>query len=222
MRSMFLPFLAVLASGCGLATHVRPVPPGTLALEAAVGGPVADLGVPVPLPLATVGASYGVAESVDVHAHAHLTPLVLGTAGLDVGATWLSVGEDGWRPAVSLTGRAYGFSDLSTGALFYGEAGAAASWLLGERFLTYLSARGLYDALERDVLWAVGTGVQVPFGRFALQAEASWYAPGYDTSASPVSWASVGGRGAFGVVLGASFLFGDGGARSETTHLPRR
>ncbi len=222
MRWMFLPPLAALASACGLATHVRPVPVGTLALEAAVGGPVADLGAPIPLPLATVGASYGVAESLDVHAHAHLTPLVLGTVGLDVGATWLALGEDGWRPAVSLTGRAYGFSDLSTGALFHGEAGAAASWLLGERFLTYLSARALYDALEEDGLWAVGTGVQVPFGRFALQAEASWYAPGYDTSASPVAWASVGGRGAFGVVLGASYRFGDSGTPSETTRPPRR
>jgi hypothetical protein len=160
-----------------------------------------------------VGASYGVSDSVDVHAHAHLTPLLLGTVGFDAGATWLGVTEAGWRPALSLTGRGYVFSDFSTGAVFYGEAGAAASWWLGERCLTYLSTRALYDALEEDVVFAVGTGVQVPFDRFALQAEVSWYAPGYDTSASPVSWASLGGRGAFGLVLGASYRFGGGGSR---------
>lgn len=209
MRGWLLLSLVLVSSACGLPAHVRPVPRGTLAVEAAVGGPAALLGnVPVPLPLSTVGASYGVAENVDVQAHVHLTPLLLGTAGLDLGATWLARPEQGWRPAISLTGRAYGFSDLSSGALFYGEAGAAASYMLGGRYLTYVSGRALYDALASDVLWAVGAGAQVPFRRFALQLEANWYWPSYDASASPVSWASVGGRGAFGLVLGASYRFG--------------
>jgi hypothetical protein len=209
MRGCLLVGLVLLCSACGLPAHVRPVPRGTLALEAAVGGPAALLGpVPVPLPLATVGASYGVAEAVDVQAHAHLTPLILGTAGLDVGATWLALPEQGWRPAISLTGRAYGFSDLSSGALFYGEAGAAASYVLGGRYLTYVSTTALYDALADEVLWAVGSGVQVPFNRFALQLEANWYWPTYDASAAPVTWASPGGHGAFGLVIGASYRFG--------------
>jgi hypothetical protein len=213
MRGLLLAGLVLLSSACGLPSHVRPVPKGVVALEAAVGGPAALLGgVPVPLPLSTVGASYGVAESVDVHAHAHLTPLVLGTGGLDLGATWLALPEDGWRPALSLTGRAYGFSDLSSGALFYGELSASASYLLRERYLTYVSTTALYDALAEDVMWAVGVGGQVPFDRFALQLEANWYWPSYDSAAAPVSWASPGGRGTFGLVLGASYRFG--GAKS--------
>lgn len=208
MRGCLLLGLVLLCSACGLPAHVRPVPRGTLAIEAAVGGPAAQLGrVPVPLPLSTVGASYGVAETVDVQAHVHLTPLFLGTAGLDVGTSWLALPEHGWRPALTLTGRAYGYSDLSSGALFYGEAGAAVSHVLSGRCLTYLSASGLYDGLAGDVLWAVGAGAQVPFGRFALQLEANWYWPTYDTSASPVSWVSAGGHGVFGLVLGASYRF---------------
>ncbi|MFP2903787.1 hypothetical protein ACLESD_01685 [Pyxidicoccus sp. 3LFB2] len=162
----------------------------------------------MPLPLSTVGASYGVREDLDVHSHVHLTPLVLGTAGLDVGATWLAWQEDGARPALALTGRAYGFSDLSTGALFYGEASAAASWLLRDRFLAYVSASALYDTLNEDTLWAVGAGTQVPFGRFALQAEVGWYLPTYDASVAPAEWVTAGGRGALGLVLGGSYRFG--------------
>ncbi len=209
MRWLLITALVALCSACGLPAHVRPVPAGTLAVEGAVGGPAALLGgVPVPLPLATVGASYGVAERVDVHAHAHLTPLLLGTAGMDLGATWLALPEQGWRPALALTGRAYGFSDFSSGALFYGEASAAASYLLGERYLTYVSTTALYDALAGDLMWAVGVGGQVPFNRFALQLEANWYWPTYDAAAAPVSWASPGGRGTLGLVVGASYRFG--------------
>ncbi len=208
-RTCFLAAFFALACACGLPAHVRPVPRGTLAVEAGVGGPAARLGgVPVPLPLSTLGASYGVAEGVDVHTHVHLTPLVLGTAGLDVGATWLALPEDGWRPALALTGRGYGFTDLSSGALFYGETSAAASWLLRERYLTYVSASALYDALNRDFMWAVGTGAQVPFGRFALQAEVSWYWPSYDASVAPAEWLTASGQGALGLVLGASYRFG--------------
>ncbi len=213
MRGCLLLCLGVLSSACGLPAHVRPVPRGTLAVEAAVGGPAALLGgVPVPLPLATVGASYGVTEAMDVHAHAHLTPLLLGTAGLDLGATLLARPEDAWRPALSLTGRVYGFSDLSSGALFHGEVSAAASYLLRGRFLTYASTAALYDALAGDVMWAVGVGAQVPFQRFALQLEANWYWPSYDAAAAPVSWVSLGGQGSFGLVLGASYRFGGSGA----------
>ncbi|MBN1207494.1 MAG: hypothetical protein JXB05_21655 [Myxococcaceae bacterium] len=213
MRECLLLGLVVFSSACGLPAHVRPVPRGTLAVEASVGGPAALLGgVPVPLPFATVGASYGVADAVDVHAHAHLTPLLLDTAGLDLGATLLARPEQDWRPALSLTGRAYAFSDLSSGALFYGEASAAASYLLRERYLTYASTTALYDALAGEVIWAVGVGAQVPFQRFALQLEANWYWPTYDAAAAPVSWVSPGGQGAFGLVLGASYRFGGSGA----------
>jgi len=213
MRWLVLAGVLALSSACGLPAHVRPVPRGTVAAEASVGGPAVLLGaVPVPLPLATVGASYGVAERMDVHAHLHLTPLLLGTAGLDIGATWLPLAEEGWRPALSLTGRAYGFSDLSSGALFYGELSAAASYLLRERYLTYLSTTALHDALAGDVLWAVGVGGQVPFDRFALQLEVNWYWPSYDAAAAPVTWASPGGRGALGLVLGLSYRFGGAAA----------
>ncbi|RKH21635.1 hypothetical protein D7X74_00820 [Corallococcus sp. CA047B] len=75
---------------CGLPAHVLPVPEGTLALEAGVGGPAVRLeGAPVPLPLSTLGASYGLNGRWDLHAHAHLTPL-LGVAG----ATWLALDQD--------------------------------------------------------------------------------------------------------------------------------
>ena len=158
--------------------------------------------------MSTLGASYGLNERWDVSAHAHLTPLLLGVAGMDVGTTWLALDQDGARPALALTGRGYAFSDLDTGALFHGEATAVASWLLRERFLTYVSGSALYDVVESDVMWSVAAGTRVPFGRFALQAELGWYWPGYDASVSGAEWLTPGGRGALGLVLGGSYRFG--------------
>ncbi|MBN8227863.1 hypothetical protein JYK02_10115 [Corallococcus macrosporus] len=210
MRRVFpLAGFFALACACGLPAHVRPVPAGSLALEAGVGGPAVRLeGTPVPLPLSTLGASYGLNDRWDVSAHAHLTPLLLGVAGMDVGTTWLALEQDGARPAVALTGRGYVFSDLDTGALFHGEATAAASWLLRERFLTYVSGSALYDVVESDVLWSLAAGTRVPFGRFALQLELGWYGPDYDASVAGAEWLTPGGHGALGLVLGGSYRFG--------------
>lgn len=196
--------------GCGVATHVRPTPPRTVTVEASAGGPVAMLGgVPIPLPLATVGGSYGVDEGLDVQAHVHVTTaLALRVPGFDVGATWMPIVQKRARPAVAFTGRLYAFSDFRTGTWPFGEVSAAASWLVGERYLSYVTVGGLVDFVDGYVHWSPGVGEQITFGRFSLGLEARWYDPGYSTAGASVPWVNVGGLGAWGLVLGLNYRLG--------------
>ena len=204
-RSLVL-VLAVGTSGCGVLTHARPTPAGKLALEAAAGGPMASLGgVPVPLPLATVGASYGLAERWDVAAHVHLTPLLMfRTAGFDLGATYLLLDQRGAVPALALSSRAYAFTDFRSAVLPYVDLSGTASWQLGRVFLGYatLTAMLPYDA--RFTL-SPAVGATAELGRFTVQLELRWYDPTYDTGPAIAPWLSPGGHGALGLILGGAF-----------------
>ncbi len=201
--------LSVACSACGILTHARPTPRHGFAVEASAGGPLVNIGAPIPLPLTTVGASYGVDDGLDVQVHTHLTTAAaLSVAGFDAGGTWMPVEQRRARPAVALTGRLYAFTDFRTGTLGYGELSATASWLLGRRFLTYVTVGGLVEFLDGYVHWSPGLGEQVQFGRFALGLDLRWYDPGYTTRYASANWAGLGGLGALGLVLGASYTFG--------------
>ncbi|MHB8875596.1 MAG: hypothetical protein ACYC8T_18075 [Myxococcaceae bacterium] len=197
----------LLGAGCGLSTHVRPVPKGQLALEASVGGPAARLGgAAIPLPMSTLGASYGVAERVDVSAHTHLTSLAaFKLAGLDLSGTYLALEESGAVPALALTARGYAFTDFASGTLWYADLSATASYSLGTRTLLFGTLTGQLVAIDGSAHWSPGVGAQFTFGRVALEAEVRWYDASYDVRSSSVSWLSPFKQGALGLVLGVSY-----------------
>ena len=208
-RTLLLISVVFGAFGCGHATAVRPVPKDSVAIEAAVGGPLADVGLVIPMPLSTVGARYGIHERGDVGAHLHATSLAFGIVGADVGTTWLLLEEDGAIPAIAANGRLYGFADPAAGgARAYLELTPSVSWLLGDRFLTYASGSAFVQFAGGTPLFSLAVGEQVQFGRFALQLEARWYEPEYDTTFTVVDWRPIGGQGGFGAVLGMSYRFG--------------
>jgi hypothetical protein len=201
---LLLPLLA--ASGCGLATRVRPVPPGALALEGAVGGPAAVVGAPVPLPLATLGVAYGVLPRLDVSAHTHLTTLFNNrTAGFDLGVTGLWLEAAGARPALVSTFRGLVFTDFAGGALWYLDATVVASWQLHPRWLLFVQAMAEADLTAGAVDPMFGVGVEWHLERTTLQAELRWYAPNQDTSVSAVPWLSPFHQGAVGLGLGVRY-----------------
>jgi len=203
---------AVLALGCGLTTQVRPVPRGTWGAEAAVSGPFVRLGGLLPVPLSTVGVRYGVAERADVAAHAHLTPLAFGVAGLDVGGSWLALEQSGAVPALTLGGRLFGFAQVlpgrATSPRAYLEVSPTVSYLLGERFLSYASASGLVQFAGGRPLWSLAVGEEVRLASWGLCLEARWYEPQSLTRFHAVDWVAVGERGALGAGLGVRYHFG--------------
>jgi hypothetical protein len=206
MRAAFLVLLLLTAAtGCGLATHVRPTPKGQVELEAALGGPAAEVGgVPVIIPLSTVGASYGVIDRLDVSAHLHLTSLLLRTAGLDLGVTGLLVEQTDW-PAFAISLRGYGFTDF-TSFQPYAELDITGSYRFWEYFLVYGSAGAVGD--YQGVGHATAAlGLQLRLEHWSFQLEGRWYDITYDTRYASIQWLSLDGRGATGVTLGASYRF---------------
>ncbi len=205
-----LALVVFTAVGCGHTTPVRPTPKGQLDAQLHVGGPAVMLGGPIPVPLSTVGASYGLSDRFDLQGHLHVTALFYKVAGLDVGSTFLAVKEEGAVPAVALNARLYGFSDLQTAVRPYLELNAAASYLFGQRFLTYLSATGFLQ-LFGPPLFSFAVGEEFQLGRFGLQVEARWYEPDYSTRFNAIDPLSPGYQGALGLVLGLRYRFGGEG-----------
>jgi hypothetical protein len=201
--------VALLAVGCGHLTKSRPTPAGQWAVEAALGGPLARVGDRVlPLPLSTLGATYGLSNA-DVGAHAHLTTLAFGVAGVDVGGTYLPLEQDGARPALGVTGRLYAFTDLKAFRPYL-EVTPAVSWLFAERFLSYVSASVLGQTGAAPQL-SVAAGEEVLLGSqkgVSLQLEWRWYEPNHDTRFEAVDWIAIGGHGGWGVLLGLRVRFG--------------
>ena len=194
--------VALWGPGCGLPAHVRPVPKGQLAVEAAIGGPAARLGgVPVPLVLSTVGARYGLAEKLDVSLHAHVTTMaVMRVFAADVGAGWLLFDEDGARPALGVSVRGYLWTDFKSAWSAF-DAAATASWTFRGWLRPYLSFPVYVDALAGTAHLAPALGLELRLGRFVLGPELRWYAPETRAWGSPADWLSPGGQGAIGLVL---------------------
>ena len=193
MRLSVLAGTTLLLLGSGHMAKLRPTPRGQLTAELALGGPFAKVSSAViPLPLSTVGVSYGVAEHVDLSAHLHPTAAVFGIAGLDVGGAWQPVVQRGAIPAVTLSGRLFGFTDFKSGFQPY----------------PYLDVSTLVQTNAVPLL-AVGAGVEVEFGRVALQAEFRWFSPNRPTYFNAVEWQSLGGLGAVGALLGVRYTFGE-------------
>lgn len=197
---------ALLSVGCGHATHVRPTPKGKWALEGTLGGPFAKVsGLVIPLPLTTVGASVGVSDSADVHAHLHGTSLAFGVAGLDVGGSYMPLRQNGAIPAVNITGRLYGFSNGKAFAPYL-ELTGAGSYLVGKYFLLYASASTLLQTSNWPLV-SLGVGNEFQFGDFGLQVEGRWYQPQVATQMNVVDWQSIAGQGAYGALLSLRYRF---------------
>lgn len=207
-------FLAAVvgAAGCGHATRVRPVQKGAVALRAELGGPLGRVeGNLIPLPLATVGAGYGMGPRWDLEGNVHLTTALFGVAGLDVGSTVLLLEPNGARPALAATARLHGFTNFEDFRA-WAELTPSVSWDLGERVIPYASGTVLAQFAGGPPLFAVGGGAVVRLGKSSLQLEARWYQPGYESRNLPAAWVGVGGQGAFGFVVGYQLQLG-GAAR---------
>jgi hypothetical protein len=204
-----LPLLALLLVGCGHISKLRPTPRGQVTAEVALGGPFARVNKAIiPLPLTTVGASYGIADRIDIGAHFHGTAAAFGIAGLDIGGSWQALMQKNAIPALTLVSRLFGFTDFKSGFQPYLEIGATGSYRIIERFSPYLNVTTLIQTNAAPLL-AVGLGVEVEFGRFSVQAECRWFSPNRPTYFNAVEWQGLGGLGAVGLLLGFRYTFGE-------------
>lgn len=204
--------LVLFAVSCANTAHVRPTAKGHWDGDFNLGGPVAEVpGVAViPLPLTSVGASYGIADNLDLQAHVHLTSLVLGVAAVDVGSTWMFVKQAGAVPAVSVGARLFGFKSLrAPGADADLELDASASWVYARRWMSYVQGGAYVQFLGGPVLPLIAVGESLRVGRTELLLEGRWYAFNEDARYHILPWTSIGNQGALGLLFGVRYHFGD-------------
>lgn len=229
MRAL-LPLLTLAGLGCSVSHGVRPVGEGNWAVTGSAGGPLTRLfGKPVPIPLSTVGVRYGLSDTVDLHGAVHVTSgLLLGTPGLDAGASWMFLAPEGARPALVVDGRLTGFLGPVNreGLAFrgYADASLLASWDLGAReHLVYAGAELLFnpyklgredeawlDAHPASARWLGGPLVGARLmatERLGVALEAAWVNPWMDTEALTAWYYAPGHQGAFQLKLGLHYSF---------------
>ena len=193
VRTLLLPALI----GCSTVHGVRPLGDNVVAIEISEGGPVTEVfGGPVPIPLTTVGAAYGIDDLTDVHAAVHPTTIALfGLGAFDVGASRQLLAPKGLRPRLmaDLTVvSVFGDTDpkLDNGAFgLFAQPTLTASWDWAKdgRHALYTGLTAMVQTLpERRVVGAVAVGnLWALSPKTHLATEVKWIAP-YASSLSVV------------------------------------
>jgi hypothetical protein len=216
--------LLSLLLACSVTHGARPLGKGVVAADLSAGGPITALfGTNIPLPLSSVGASYGVTDTVDVHGAVHTSAaLLFGLPAAEVGASWAFLPADGARPrlAVDATTVLAG-GDIAEGGSPGGfrallEPSVLAAWDLGadDRHTVYGGLGAMlqpwpgpngYGWLTAGGRWGLGGDA------IGLTTEAKWLAPYASNLPMAPEMTGVGTLGALSVQLGVDARFG--GAR---------
>lgn len=211
MRCHFLLAGLLSLNACALVSHPRPAAPGTLELEVGAGGPLVNRnGTVFPLPAVSAGARYGVGERFDLHGHVHLGTLIQGSVGADFGSTVLLLPQEGLRPALTATGRAFAFTDFRRSFRPFGEVAAHASWKHSTRFLGYVSGSALVDLSGRnDGIWSLGAGEAVTLGSWTVNLELRAYSSSFVNELRTLQFPLLLDAVPVGVLLGVGYRFGE-------------
>lgn len=198
---------SIAAAGCSATAIVRPLPRGTSAWTASVGGPWVPSSVPtLVVPYVTVGWQRGVSDDLTMGGAVHATMAAFGVAGVDISATRRLVPQSGAWPELVATLRGTVFTNGSaSGTRAYPSLGVVGSWAAGPRTLWYVGTDAMAQAgATPSVLLAPLAGVQRRVGsRAELQLEAKWMAANVDTRRGVFEGESaIGGHGALAVQLG--------------------
>jgi hypothetical protein len=213
--------LLALALACSTTHGARPLGEGTVAVNLSAGGPVTALfGTNIPLPLSSVGAAYGVSDTLDVHGAVHTSAaLLFGLPAGEVGAAWSALPQEGARPRVGVDATvvlaggdiAVGGSEGGFRALL--EPSVLAAWDLGadDRHTVYSGVGAMlqpwpgpngYGWLTAGGRWGLGGDA------LGLVTEAKWLAPWASNVPMAPEMTGIAGRGALSVQVGLDARFG--------------
>jgi hypothetical protein len=213
-------WVALILAGCSTVHGVKPVGRGALAVEGSLGGPITEVyGAPIPLPLSTVGVTYGVTDTAEVHAAVHPSAMALfNLVGIDVGASWAFLGNDGAVPRLmgdfTIVGAAGDNEpgDPKGGARVFAQPAVTASWDWGrqDRQTVYAGLGAFVEPkpgphaiayVAAGNLWGIGP-------RFQLATELKWLGPYASSADLAPTYYSPGSLGAVSFQLGARYRFG--------------
>jgi len=127
--------LVVSMIGCAPSRFVEPLEKKQWSVGGSLGGPLVGYnGIPIPAPLSSIEAGYGLDSNLTVFAGFHTTSLLFGTGHLDIGATYRPIKQRGYWPSVSLSGNAqFAFSPSERAFNFWPMVDVNAYWNYGKR-----------------------------------------------------------------------------------------
>ena len=222
LRPLLALLLTLLLSGCMTLPSPRPLETGEHQVGLTLGGPAVQIGgTPIPLPMANLEGRSGLPRlldrPLDVNYGLNTTALAFGIVQGHLGASYLLVQEEGFRPALTLTNRLFlatNFPVASQRAPDSGGVWAAdqieltASYLLGNHLL-YAGLGQYFDFTSPRLLLTPSLGILLAPGqaqRWRFSAEARYFAVNQINAFDAVRWAPE-ARGALGVGLGLSYTF---------------
>jgi hypothetical protein len=214
MRALLL--TALFTAGCTPSRAVKPLPAGTGAITASLGGPlISDLGPTIPLPLTSIGYMHGLDGKTNLYGSLHPTSLAaFRVFGASLGASRQLWEQQGLSPRLMTGVTLYGFAgdavdggDGPAGRVF-GDVSAMLSWDLG-RHTVYTGAGLFVQPAPTFAAHVTPTlGAQLQPGRLGVQLEAEWLAPYVDNRPLAASWRGIGHHGALQLSVGLSFRLG--------------
>ncbi len=212
--------LAGGAGGCSTVHGVRPVGKGAVRPEFSFGGPITEaFGIPIPLPLTTVGATVGLSDVLDVHAAWHPTPaMMMGIPAFDGGVSYAFRAPEGPRPRLMAdlsVVSAFGDAEEGPpegGLRIWMQPTLTASWDWGQRKrqTSYLGYTGFFQPFPTTAwrgapvlgqLWGLGP-------RAVLSTELKWIGPFVETDMLVPHYYAPGSQGAISFQLGFGYTFG--------------
>ena len=208
VRGLALSILTLWLAGCSAMQPVRVLPEGTTAITGSLGGPVGIAASPLGfVPYTTVGVAHGLSEAVTVHGNAHLLMAAFGVVGLDAGASFRLLRQDGTMPEVTASVGGLLFSDVvnTSGTRLYPNASVNLSWDLGRAWLGYVGTHTTLQPSDTRLYVSPMMGVVMPLSSaWSLQLETIWQAANVDTRKGIFEGqSSISGAGSFGVFIGA-------------------
>lgn len=200
--------IGLAVAGCAAHTSLVPLGRGHINPTVGLGGPIVEaFDTHIAVPYLVAGADYGIADDVNASATVHLMPMVYRVAGVDLGAKWFPVMNDGWQPTLGFGPRVFLFASTRSGVderfMVFPAASVSAAWKTRPG-LIYAGAdvavplsRSDYDDDASALIVSPFVGHRWTIGRrYALLTELKWHGANVVTDQAVTGYATVSGRGA--------------------------
>lgn len=213
-----LSFAAILAlvfifAGCAAHTSLEPLGRGNMNANLSLGGPiVAAFNTRIPIPYATLGMSYGLNDKMNIDGNLHLTSLPYRIFGLELGASYFPLLNDGLIPTFGIHPEVLTFismkPDVESRMRLYPSLSASAAWHLGSDLIytgldyTLPLTTSDYDSDAPKFVLSPFAGYRTDLGKnLRLTAELKWQGVNVRSNQLAADYIKPGGHGAVGILF---------------------
>jgi hypothetical protein len=208
----FLVLVLLILNSCAPVGLVKPLEKNQKAITANLGGPMIKFGgSPIPMPLSSVGFSYGLSSKFTATSNLGLTALAFGVGQLDLGVLYgIKKTEGPGSVGFSAFGKTHLMLDKWEKSFrWYPEAGIQAYTEWGKNML-YAGGSGWletrYPSVNRTAgnFWLpmIHAGFVRQNPKWNLSVELKWIAPNTSNEKIVVDYIGVAGAGAVGLYFG--------------------